>query len=132
MPLLIKTVLHETLNKGIGIFTKEFIKKDTVIYYDDPAFDRRIPKEIVDKMSPILKEFVTEYASFYEEENIYYLCCDNSRFWNHSEHPNSKYIEWNGTVVALQDIEIGEELTSNYREFCSSCAKGDFGFEVKD
>jgi SET domain-containing protein len=34
-------------------------------------------------------------------------------------------------VTALKDIEADEELTSNYREFCDSCKKGDFGFVIK-
>lgn len=41
---------------------------------------------------------------------------DDARFINHSETPNLLcYLD--DFVVAARDIEAGEELTENYREF---------------
>lgn len=130
MPMLIKTKLKEVPGKGIGLIADEFIRKGQVVYKDDSDFDRIIPKGQLLKMSPELKEFVKTYASFNSKTNTYYLCCDNARFWNHSDSPNTTYNPDNGLVTALRDIQVEEELTADYRDFCDYCKKEDFGFQI--
>lgn len=130
MPMTINTVLREIKGKGIGLITDEMIKAGDIIYKDDPEFDKIIPAAQVLKMSPALQNFMSTYASFNKKTDSYYLCCDNARFFNHSENPNTKYNKDNGTVTALRDIAKGEELLSDYREFDDFSKDGDFGFEI--
>lgn len=126
--MTIETILHETLTKGIGLFTKQEIKKGDVVYIDDKNFDKIIPKMEYDRYTIIQKKYIDEYASYISSIDSFYLCCDNARFFNHSESPNTKYI--NNKCIAVRDIKIGEELTGDYREFCDICKNGDFGFEI--
>lgn len=62
----------------------------------------------------------------------YILCADNARFFNHSDNPNTHVVEdpedEETADVASKDIQIGEELTVDYREFD---ADPYFGFENK-
>jgi hypothetical protein len=53
------------------------------------------------------------------DEGVWYLNGDFAKFMNHSDHPNiqSTSDATGGHDVALRDIEIGEELTADYREF---------------
>ncbi len=130
MPLLVKTKLREVSGKGIGLFADEFIKKDQIIYQDDISFDRVISKTDLNKMPKVTQEFIKEYAAYSKSKESYYLCCDNARFWNHSDNPNTRYVDSSGAVFALRDIAVDEELTSDYREFCDHCKDGDFGFTI--
>lgn len=131
MPMLVKTKLKEVPGKGIGLFLDESVKKDQILYEDDTQFDRILSRKKVLEMPEVLKRFIEVNAAYNTETDTYYLCCDNARFWNHSETPNTFYNSETGRVTALKDIEADEELTSNYREFCDSCKKGDFGFVIK-
>ncbi len=130
MPMLVKTKLKEVPPKGIGLIADEQILEGQIIYIDIKSFDRVFSGDTVNKMDKLLREFVKVNASYSKERDEYYLCCDNARFWNHSKTPNTKYFPENGTVVALQGISRGEELTADYKEFCDSCKQGDWGFEI--
>jgi SET domain-containing protein len=130
MPMLVRTTLKEVPHKGIGLFTVGKINKGEIIYKDDTNFDRIFLKKEVDTFPPVLQEYIHSQAAYNKDTEEYYLCCDNARFWNHSDTPNTKYSRETGLVIALQDIAAGEELTSDYREFCDSCKEGDFGFEI--
>ena len=131
MPLLIETYLKETPNKGIGLFTSIFLKKGTIIYRDDITIDKLIPDDIVEKYDEPFKSFVKSNASYIKKLNLWYVYTDNSRFFNHDDIPNTSYNKETGESITLIDINIGEELTSNYREFCDHCVDGNFGFEIK-
>lgn len=128
--MLIETTLHEVPGKGVGLFTAEDIVQGQLIYKDDLAFDRLIPAKILETYPKPLIEFVQEHAAYYKDQDAYYLCCDNARFWNHSDTPNTKYSKETGEVIALETISKGQELTSDYREFCDNCKEGDFGFKI--
>lgn len=130
MPLLVETKLKETKDKGIGLFADEIIKKGQRIYCDDPNFDRIVSEFCYANMSELQREFIKEFAAYSKTKKQFYLCVDNARFWNHSENPNTQYLDLSCEVIALKDIPKGEELTSNYREFCDSCKDGDFGFVI--
>jgi len=47
---------------------------------------------------------------------------DNARYMNHADEPN--LIERDGANFANRDIEIGEELTCDYRVFDHGLTKG--------
>lgn len=131
MPLLISTHLKEVPNKGIGVLASETILKGSIVYKDDLKFDKLIKQEEVDLMPDPLKKFIDTYCSFIKEYNAYYVCMDNSRFINHSFTPNLNWDTINKQYIAAKDININEELTSNYTEFDEFSKNGDFGFEIK-
>jgi hypothetical protein len=130
MPLLVKTQLKEIPNKGIGVISVEKIKINTIVYRDDLNFDILLSQEQVDRMPDTLKSFVDTYCSFIKEYNSYYVCMDNSRFLNHSFNANLKWDDVDKKYIANRDIDMGEELTSNYTEFDEFSKRGEFGFEI--
>lgn len=135
MPLIIKTLIKESSTQGFGLFTDENLDEGQKIYFDDPNFEKIIFHDEKLKMPPETQLFIETFAPFNKDGKFYYLNTDNSRFWNHSENPNTVFVRENGThlgsVFTLRAIAKGEELTADYREFCDNCKDGNFGFKLK-
>lgn len=75
------------------------------------------PKHILACGAEFKKHLMTyAYISKGHAHGMLVLCCDNERFVNHSENPNS--ITVGDTSIAARDIAVGEEITENYRDFC--------------
>lgn len=116
--LRVKTTVKKSTipGAGLGLFTEEFIPKDTIIWEFTPNIDRVYTEEEYNQIWGKDRDFLNTYC--YKYNGKYYLCVDNGRFFNHSENPNcysSDHDENNlGYTRALRDIEVGEELTDNY------------------
>jgi hypothetical protein len=119
--LKIKTRLKENTipGAGIGLFTNEFIAKDTIIWEFTHNVDKCYTEDEFSKFNELEKEFLITYCFMFN--GIYYLCVDNARFFNHSNNPNCYSSEFNvnnlGYTKALRDIQPGEELLDNYQAF---------------
>ena len=119
--LLVKTKLGQSKIHGIGLFADEFITKGTLVWKYVPGFDLKFTKEELEKFPPVAKDFVLNYAYLSKDTGYDILCSDNARFYNHSENPNTAGIDLDGTEneggdIAVSDIQIGEEITCDYRE----------------
>jgi SET domain-containing protein len=99
---------------GLGLFAKEFIKKGSVVWQYIEGVDIRICKDKFEKLNEVQKEYFYKYA-WLEEDGCYYSSCDLTNFINHSYNPNLKVID--DIVIAIQDIQPGEEMFENYQEF---------------
>jgi SET domain-containing protein len=77
-----------------------------------------------------LEEFFEVYAGYNRKTKKYYLCEDNARFMNHSNSPNTFYDRNLRQTIAISDIQIGEEITTNYCEFDDHSTDGNLGFTV--
>ena len=125
--LRVKTYLDKSsiINAGIGLYAKEFISKDTIIWEWIPTIDVVYTKHQIEQMQPLDQEFIYKYSFIFKEQ--YYLCVDNSRFFNHSDEPNCYSTDYNekylGYTRAKRDINVGEELTDDYKTF---------GFTIED
>lgn len=119
--ILVKTKLGDSGIEGIGVFADEFIPKGTVVWKFAPGFDLEIKKESLASLSEPAKEQFLKYAYINKKTRKHVLCFDDSRFLNHSEHPNiaSAYSPYDeeGLDIALRDIQKGEEILCDYREF---------------
>ena len=111
--LLVETYLAESPNKGLGLFSKNFIPKDTIIWKFVEGFDIRVHEDEYKLLSDIQKKFVDTY--FWKEGNYLYSSCDHSVFQNHSINPNS--IEDGEDMKAARDIYPNEEILVNYSVF---------------
>ena len=115
--LLVKTKIGPSKIHGIGLFADQFIAKGTLVQKFMPGFDSIIPESEIQKLSEPAREQFLKYA-YKNKDGQYILCFDDTRFLNHSDNPN--LISNNPTEeidVAAQDIQKGEELTVNYKEF---------------
>lgn len=102
---------------GLGLFAKEFISKDSVVWKFVNGLDMKISMDEFNTLNDAQKEYFIKYGWIQNgEENFYYSSGDLSNFMNHSYTPN---IDGKKEVsVALRDIHIGEEMFINYKDFC--------------
>lgn len=129
--ILVDIELKNTDSKGLGIFTINKIPKGTKVWSFDPQIDREFTKNEYDNMSEINKNFLTKYG-YVDDWGNWYLDMGNERFINHSNNPNIKFGgDPKSDGIAVRDIQIGEELTCDYREIDSEC-RVDLGFENRE
>jgi len=85
------------------------------------GFDIRVDKNYPDTLEEPAKSFFLTYAYQNPKTLNWVLCTDNARFFNHSEMANTHCVEdpedEDTANVASYDIQIGEELFVDYREF---------------
>lgn len=118
----VKTYLDKSLIHGTGVFLAEAVKKGDLIWAFDQNFDMQISEKNIQACSSVAREYLSIYCYRSMKTGFYVLCIDDAKYVNHSTKPStegvylSKYhIE--GADVALRDLEIGEEITSDYLTF---------------
>ena len=112
--LLIQTYIAESSGKGIGLFSKNFIPKDTLIWQFVEGFDIKVHQDKYKTLTDVQKKFIDTY--FWKEGEYLYSSCDNSNFQNHSNNPNSIGFGEN-KMIAARDIFPNEEILVNYERF---------------
>ena len=114
--LMVKTKLGPSKISGMGLFADQFILKGTLVWKFQEGFDLLLAEEEVEKLSEPAKEQFYNYAYLDKKHGKYLLCSDDGRFFNHSDtHNCDERID--DLTTAVRDIEEGEELTVNYRDF---------------
>lgn len=124
---------------GIGIFATQFVPKDTHVYecsIGSPlslSFNRDALGLICERE----RDFILEYSNYYEKYG-WILRADNSRFVNHSFSPNVReeaieggLMGTRGVLIAVRDIEIGDEITIDYTEACDFCKMFSAGKDIR-
>jgi SET domain-containing protein len=115
--LKVKTRLQQTKNRGIGLFADQFIPIGTIIWQYDSRIDFYIPITNDFNYSQIEKDFFEKYCP--HQNGNYLVCVDNARFMNHSDSPNTIDIKGDKTIARF-DIQKGEEIVCNYKDFDES------------
>jgi uncharacterized protein len=118
--LLVRTHIAISTIHNLGLFADEFILAGTEVWRFTPGYDLEITVEEMEKHPQYLREFFDHYGYLDFNLNRYLLCFDNARFINHSSNPNilTDYTRArHGVDVAVRDIVIGEEITTDYRLF---------------
>lgn len=114
---LVKTYIDKSEIEGIGLFAAEFIPKGTIVWDLHPPFDvvldEKFIEAIKDSLPQTIKDHIFRYGFF--QDGKFVLCADDARFSNHSSKANT--ITVGKKQIALVDINVGEEITSNYSEF---------------
>jgi hypothetical protein len=100
---------------GIGLFAGQFIPAGTIIWRFQSGFDVELTDEDFARLTPPAQKQVCHYAYSCPIGRRYLLSSDDDRFTNHSEKPNTHFVD--GCTVAVRDIQPGEEITTDYREF---------------
>ncbi len=116
--LLVKTKLGLSNIHRIGIFADQFIPKDTVIWQYQKNYDIKINKEFLSTLPEPAQKQILHYG--YLNNGVYVLCSDDARYFNHSDNSNTYEKEsedGEGLTIALCDINVGDEITSNYHDF---------------
>ncbi len=103
---------------GFGIFANEQIAKNDIIFKGEERVQRIVTKRYVqEQWNENQKNNFRHYAYPISQE-VYIIWDENPENWapqNHSCNPNTMYKSLN--VIALKDINEGEELTLDYATF---------------
>lgn len=116
---LVRTYVAPSSIHGLGVFAKEFIPKGKKIWEFTPGFDRKIPKEKFERLCDSAREFIDFYSYKNRVTGAYILPADNDRYTNHSDNPNTQNLNFTsseGVTIASKNIQVGEEITTNYFE----------------
>lgn len=99
--------------EGIGLFAHEFIAKGTCVWIFNPAFDVVLTEEQMNALPAPAQRQARRYSYYDPARQVYILASDDSRFCNHADDPNLN--DEGDRNCAVRDIQVGEELTWNYR-----------------
>ena len=114
----VKTKIGMSKIQGIGVFADQFIPKGTLVQKFIAGVDVEITPEQFAVLSDIVKGTILHYAYRHKKARNYILPSDDVRFLNHSENPNLISTDSREEIdIASRDIQKGEELTANYRDF---------------
>ncbi len=117
----IKYKLDTSKLHGIGLFAAENVQKGQLVYTASPVLDLNITQEQFDALNESEQQEI-RWWGFEVEPGIWHVDFDVSKFINHSydstvtqdQHTKEAHL------IAVRDIEAGEELTQNYLEFESA------------
>ncbi len=118
----IKYKLDKSVSHGIGLFADEDMKAGQLVYTASPILDLNITQEQFDSLDDKEKEEIRWWGFKIEDEGIWHVDFDVSKFINHSydatltQDPKHK----DAYLIATRDVKVGEELTQNYLEFEST------------
>ena len=107
-------ITKKSLINGIGVFTKVHFNKGAIVKKLDDS-------RIVDSENPLnIKKGEHEHHCDWLENSKQILMPIPERYINHSCQPNTYVKTLNGLryVIALNEIEIGEEITYDYLLNC--------------
>jgi SET domain-containing protein len=127
--MMVETELRPSPIHGLGVFLLEPVKKGGLIWRFDSRIDRVYTPAEVASLPEHAQRFLETYCTWHEGVGVYVLCGDNGRYFNHSETPStvSNAISF-GEDRAARDLEVGEELTSDYATICDQVRKNGNGF----
>jgi uncharacterized protein len=118
--LLVKTTIGESKINNIGLFAGEFIPTGKIIWQWHHGFDQIFDPNDVDTLPEPARTLLIQRAYFSKYLQKYVLCGDDARFMNHSTTPNTRDSgghDFQGTTIAIRDIQPNEEITINYFEY---------------
>lgn len=116
--LLVRTILKPSGIHGHGVFAAQFIPKGTRVWEYREGFDHRVSSEFVEQLPEPAHSAIRHYSGFWG--GGYVISADDARFLNHSETPNLRTFAEPDCDIAIRDIQVGEELLEDYREFDES------------
>ena len=119
--MMVETELRASPIHGIGVFVTEPVRAGQLIWRFDSRIDRIFTDAELHDMPELLQQFLRTYSTLHGDLNLWVLCGDNGRHFNHSDAPNTRSLGIAfGDDVAGEDLEPGTELTSDYRTICDA------------
>ena len=119
--LLFSHYIASSAISGAGLFTAEAIPAGTVIYQFDYRFVMIVSEAEIRLMTPAQQAAMLKYSyrgrGRDRLKGAVYYCADDSRFFNHSDAPNTRWDDVRDCYVATRDIPANSEVTCDYREF---------------
>jgi hypothetical protein len=119
--LMVETELRQSEIHGTGVFLLEPVRKGDLIWRFDSRIDRVYSEDELASLPERMQSFLRTYSTWHEATQLWILCGDNGRHFNHSDTPNTLSLGAGfGDDVAAEDLPAGIELTTNYALICDS------------
>jgi len=127
--MMVETELRPSSIQGLGVFLLHPVRKGDLIWRFDGRIDRVYSEAEIASLPQHVQRFLRTYSTWHEQTQLYVLCGDNGRFFNHSDRPStiSNAISF-GEDHAARDLDRGEELTSDYATICDQVRRNGNGF----
>ena len=115
----IKYKLDKSGHHGVGLFADENLRKGQLVYTASPLLDVNISREEYDSLDDKEKKEVEYYGFWIEEDQVWHVDFDVSRFINHSfvATLTQDSSQKDAYLITTRGVKKGEELTQNYLEF---------------
>jgi uncharacterized protein len=114
---------------GLGLFTQEDLRAGQLVMDADDRLLRVVTLAEIATYPVAMQAFFHRYGypgmGVHAMTEALYYNLDDTRFINHADHPNLRYVPEDETYVAAVDIPAGTELTCDYADFCP---RGQYGF----
>lgn len=111
--LLIDHYVAKSDIHGLGVFSAQSVKHESLIWEFNPIIDREIPREKLLDLPAHVVAKIYKHAWYHPEHDCFWLAADGDYFMNHSDIPTMKIR--GHSFVAARDLVIGDELTCDYR-----------------
>ena len=119
--MLISHYVASSAIEGAGLFTAQDIQEGEVIYRFDYRFVMVVSEAEIREMPAVMQAVMLKYSYRGKGRDrlngAVYYCADDSRFFNHSDAPNTRWLEESDCYVATCFIPAKTELTCDYGEF---------------
>jgi SET domain-containing protein len=117
--MLVPTILRPSQIEGFGLYAAERIPLGTPVWRLHREVDIVVAADQLKYLPSAIRHHFDRYAYLNFRSGEYILCGDNGKFFNHSTEPNTGEVfeDAYGFDYAARDIEINEELTTDYRGF---------------
>lgn len=120
----VRTTLKAFPRKGIGVVLCEPVARGQLVWRFDSRIDRVYSRQELLSLPDLQQEQIRLYATYNRLFDVWVLCGDHGRFFNHSRNPTT--ISQGGSFGddrAARDLMPGTELTSNYDMIGDSTAE---------
>jgi uncharacterized protein len=114
---MVKCRIAPSIIHGLGLFAVEYISAGTIIWQFDSRIDTVYSLEDYLDLREDQRMALRHYA-YVSDDKSFILCGDHAVFMNHQDNPNtieSYNTSDYGEDIAIRDIQIGDELTTNYK-----------------
>ena len=110
----VKHTLKPSKINGIGLFANQNIKKGEVVYEVVLADDLLLTNNEFITLTSSQKSTIEHFGYFDKKLSKWHLANDDIKFCNHS--PNSNVSLIGSKLIALRNINSGDEILHNYQE----------------
>jgi uncharacterized protein len=111
--LVIEHYVAPSTVHGLGVFTKHFIPKGSLVWRFHRVIDREITRADLEGLPEHVVESIKTHAEYLPSRDVFRLGGDGDYYMNHSDEPN--VLDRGVSAFAARDICAGEELLCDYR-----------------
>lgn len=111
--LMVEHKISQSQIHGLGVFALEKVKLGQCVWQFNAIVDLRIPFDELQRLPAHVSRKICNHAEFRADLGMFILGTDGDYFMNHADVPNLH--DGGNEMFAARDIQIGEELTCDYR-----------------